>query len=100
RVHAEARSNVPFERLEVVFNGEVVAAARTASRPLRAELDTALRIDESGWLAARCDGPRWEKGTSETGPTYAGQICAHSSPIYIHVVGQPIRRDAALLARL
>src|SRR5262249_53327877 len=55
-VHADARSAVPFEHLEVLVNGEVVAAAAGAGAPCAAVVERDVLIETSGWIAARCRG--------------------------------------------
>src|SRR5262249_1566957 len=44
RVHAEARSIVPFDRLEVILNGEVVADRAASGSPARASYEAELLI--------------------------------------------------------
>ena len=80
KLAVHVRSQEPVERVEVVFNGRVVANgdART------------VRIPEPGWLAVRCFGP-------------AGEAIryAHSSPFYFPENGKlPVHRaDADRWAR-
>jgi len=76
-VTARAASLTPFGKLEVVANGEVVAAA-DGSHPgeaggWAAELAVPYTPAGSGWLAARCHGPGF----------------AHTSPVVVRVNGGP-----------
>jgi len=73
-VEAQAESFWPLGKLEVVYNGRVVAdtAERRGARSLRVK--TNVSIARSGWLAARCTGLPDHPG---------GYIAAHTSPIYL-----------------
>lgn len=79
RVRAEAQSVTPFDSVELLYNGEIVATG-TAS------LEVDVPIPASGWLAARC-----RRGDA---------IRAHTSPVYATVEGRPIRPSADALAPL
>lgn len=100
-VRAEARSLVPFEHLEVLFNGEVVAHTPARGSPVTAVLEQDVALAESGWLAARCacrpeypavDEPltRW--------PDLA--VFAQTSPVYVRLQGCPPRAEAEAVAIL
>lgn len=62
RIHAAAGGPITGDRLEIVLNGEVIAAGKS-------ELEFERVVEERGWLAARC----W----------LAGQLGAHTSPVYV-----------------
>jgi hypothetical protein len=79
RVRAEARSLVPFDRLEVVVNGNVVAGTSAAGSPLAAALEVEPLLSAGGWVAARCRG---------------GGAVAHTSPVYVRVAGNAPAPDA------
>lgn len=66
-VSAEALSPSGQETVEILFNGEVIAEGT--------DLDTSIVINDSGWLAARCEG-------------------AHSNPVYIRMEGMPAGKAA------
>jgi hypothetical protein len=90
RVRATAESGVPFERLEIIGNGTVIAKvqAAPANGRFRAELDVP-DSGTAGWVAARAVGP---KGS----PLFPDQpVFAHSSAVF---VGDPVRPPAALTA--
>lgn len=87
QVRAEARSATPFGRLELLFNGEVIAEISGEGAPLTtAQLDSTVSVSESGWLAARCGS-----GDALLGRSPGGAGFAHTSPIYITRVGHPFR---------
>jgi hypothetical protein len=92
QVRAEARSLVPFERLELIAGGRVLARADAGSSPPSAVLEAEAALPEGGWLLARCVGP------------YAGQaeswVAAVTSPVYVRVEGRPPRPPAATAAAL
>lgn len=60
-VKVTATAPVAVDRVEILYNGAVVAKG-----------DGALKVDRSGWLAARA---------------YAGRLQVHSSPVYVEVAG-------------
>ncbi len=79
-VHAQAQSVWPVGRIEIVQNGRVVAS-ETAARPPAAEgsvyrlqISANVRVDRTGWIAARCIGP--DKHPAQP-------LAAHTSPVYI-----------------
>jgi hypothetical protein len=86
RVRARALSRVPFERLELVRDGEVIAD-RTALGMREARLEVEIPVERSGWLAARV------AGNTRTHAGYA--VFAHTSPVYLEVRGTVARRAAA-----
>jgi hypothetical protein len=95
RAHAEARSLLPFERLEIVANGIAVVAAPAAGSPAAASLDAEVPLPEGGWLAARCYGEQRLPGFM------LGQCAyAHTSPVTVRVDGRPAKTDPAAVAGL
>jgi hypothetical protein len=89
RVRVEANSAVPFDHVEVLYNGQVVAERSASGNRQSAVLETGFNLTEPGWLAARCRG-------EERLPD--GQfVFAHTSPCWFHPAGQPPRpaREAA-----
>ena len=86
QVSAHVISRLPFDRLEIVYNGEIVAE-QGAWKQRETKLERELRVDRGGWIAARV--------VSE-GKTHAGSgVFAHSSPIYVRVPNTPHRMAAA-----
>jgi hypothetical protein len=80
RVRARARSRGPLERLELVVNGEVVAAQAAAGDSVRElTLERTLRPDRSAWAAARA----FERSERT-------EVFAHTSPVYLTVKGRPV----------
>jgi len=75
---AAATSVVPFETLEVVANGQVIATARAEGGGLstRLSINTTHRLDRSAWLAARARGP-YHRFLANDASVYA-----HTSPVY------------------
>jgi hypothetical protein len=85
-VRAEASSLAPFEVLEIIANGETLAAARASRAPARAMWQGDLELPMSTWLAARCRG-------------CDDETLAHTSPAYVTREGAPfVRREQALAA--
>lgn len=89
RVRAEARSATPFERLELLHNGAVVAGREADGERPTATIERELRIDAAGWLAAHCLGG--ENGS---------RVRAHTSPVYLQIEGRPSRPSAENVAPL
>jgi hypothetical protein len=85
-VRAEARSIVPFERLEVVLDGTVAAVVQASGSPWSAKIETDIKVGEGGWLAARCYGP-------------AG-VFGHTSPICVRREETPLAVDRDAIAEL
>ncbi len=86
RVRPSAVSRVPFDRLEIVRDGEVVASQPAVARR-EAVLEREIPVVRGGWLVARVSGE---------GRTYAMyEVYAHSSPVYLRVTGTPFRRAEA-----
>src|SRR5581483_5201349 len=91
---AEARSLVPFDQLEVVHNGQVVARAAASGTPSSARLELTLPA-APGWLAGRC------RGTQLIADRPASQrVFAHTSPVYVRIQGKPPFREAPAVAAL
>jgi hypothetical protein len=90
RIRAEARSVVPFERLEVIQNGAVIAGTAATGNPAMAVLETVVPLSTGGWLAARC------RGEQQLFHRPANQrVFAHTSPVYVQLDGKPAGGDAA-----
>jgi len=80
-VTVEATSYVPFHRLEVVFNGAVVASREEASGTRQMKLSEKVTVKGPGWIAARC-GSRL--------PVARFGVAAHTSPVYIAIPGRDV----------
>ncbi|MCW2117165.1 MULTISPECIES: CehA/McbA family metallohydrolase [Bradyrhizobium] len=96
RITAQARSAQPFEVIDLVQNGEVVASAKAGADGLSASLDATVTIDRSSWIAARCFG----RGRLHT--QHPIDIGAHTSPVYVRVGNrrQTSTKDASYLLTL
>jgi hypothetical protein len=82
KVRATASSQFPLDRVEVLYNGQVVATATPAKGAGTTELNQKVRLDRSGWLALRAAGPAV--------PDVKGEwVYAHTSPVYVTVAGKP-----------
>ncbi len=86
RVVVRALSRLPFERLEIIRDGEVVAE-QSAVNQREARLEREIPIERGGWIAAR---------VLSRAKTHAGfTVFAHTSPVYCRIAGTPFRRAAA-----
>jgi hypothetical protein len=83
-VTAEAQCYLPFHRLEIIYNGKVVAKHEEPDGARTMRLAEKIKVPGPGWLAARC--------ASKLGPTtrWHFKIEAHTSPVYIQVAGQDL----------
>jgi hypothetical protein len=89
RAQGRVRSQYPLDRVEVIRNGEVVAAADVTGDGRDVAVDEKLTLNESGWIALRASGP---PHPNQPG----GSVFGHTSPIYIEAPGAPLdaRADA------
>ena len=71
-VEATVQGIFPIGSLELVRNGEVIAARDDPSGGRRLELREEVRIDGDSWLAVRSGGPRYFDGPIHRGPWIAG----------------------------
>lgn len=94
-VSASAEGTMPIASLEIVRNGEVVAAT-TDTGARRLEVAAELRVDGDGWIAARCGGPGHFEGPTHRDVWTRG-LFAHTSPVYIATGGdwRPFDADHA-----
>jgi hypothetical protein len=94
KVTARALSRVPFERLELVHDG-VVVAEQTAVNQREARLEREITVESSGWLAARVAG--------STATRRGYPVFGHTGPVYVTTSRPPAQRreaTAAVLAQL
>ncbi len=82
KVVGKAWSQFPLDRVELVYNGQVVATKEL--RDVRREdsiIDQSILLDRSGWLAVRTSGPAH--------PDHPGpDLYAHTSPVYVQVASK------------
>jgi len=107
-VHAQAESQLPYDRLEIVANGVAIAQATPSGHRHRAEIHLEHPINQSCWLAARVveDLETYRKrgvafpevhvaeGTRLSdyyGTRRPETVFAHSSPVYLIRDEEPIR---------
>jgi hypothetical protein len=77
-IEADARSLTgPIHRLEIVFNGRVVASAESRAGAPELRISERVKVDGSGWLAARCvsEHRAWS--------VWPQHIAAHTSPVFV-----------------
>jgi hypothetical protein len=77
-----AAGDLPFNSLEVVQDGRVVAEWHGTEPVFQKELKTSVKLSASSWIAARCSGPN--------------TVHAHTNPVWIYFNGKaPFHEDAA-----
>jgi hypothetical protein len=92
-VSAVAEGIFPISTLEIVQDGEVVAAT-SEDGARRLALSAELRVDRDGWVAARCGGPGYFGGPAHRDVWGRGMF-AHTSPIYVTTGDEWRRFDPA-----
>jgi hypothetical protein len=105
-IYARADSQLPYDRLEIIRNGEVIATASPSGVNHKAEIHLEFPLRGSGWFAARAveelhryPGVEFSKihraeGTlisSLYGTRRPENVFAHTSPVYAILDGKPIR---------
>ena len=93
-VRAEARGVVPFDRLELLADGKVIAEAAAGGLPCSADLEIDWSPPASCWLAARCVGQ-----TQLLHRPANQRVFAHTSAIPVQVEGRPAAPDEEALRR-
>jgi hypothetical protein len=100
KVRATAKSVLPFQSLEIVVNGAPVAMRAITRRSppssdgvYAVELETAVQLDRSSWLAARvAENPAIRNRILPRGLT----VFAHSNPVYYIQDGARVRELASI----
>ena len=80
-VEASVQSIFPVHTLQLVLNGQVVAASDEQAGARRLALMTRVHVTESSWLAARCAGPGYAALPHHD--IWGRGIMAHTSPVYL-----------------
>lgn len=108
RIHARAESQLPYDRLEIVSNGAVIAEATPSGPRNTAEIRLEHPVGRSCWIAARAieDLSSYRARSLNFATVHIAQgtrhgdyfgtrrpetVFAHSSPVYVIRGGQPIR---------
>ncbi|HLZ55911.1 MAG TPA: CehA/McbA family metallohydrolase [Ktedonosporobacter sp.] len=81
-VEARAESIFPIHTLQIVQQGQVVAATEERAGTRRLELKTKIKVDRHTWLAARVSGPGYTNPILHH-DVWSRGIMAHTSPIYV-----------------
>jgi hypothetical protein len=81
----------PIETLEIVANGQVVAARAGDGTATELTLPFSVDTSDSTWIAARASSPKLE---------HEPDIRAHTNPVYVLRGGRRVRVDAARRAVL
>jgi Tol biopolymer transport system component len=80
---ASATAQTTLRKIELLFNGKVVAS-RESDSANSLELRWEGTAPESGWMAARCEGAPSQRSLGA-----AAQ--AHTAPVYLRAGGRPMR---------
>jgi TolB protein len=81
RIVATATSQFAMDKVEVVYNGQVVLTGTLSDDKKSATIDQTVLLNRSGWLSFRATGP----GHADHP---VGSLDAHTSPIYVTVAAQ------------
>jgi 4-hydroxy-4-methyl-2-oxoglutarate aldolase len=97
---------LPYDRLEIVRNGDVIASTTPAGPRHHAEIHLEYKVSGSGWIAARAledlhryPGVEFDRVHSAEGTLFSSlygtrrpeNVFAHTSPVYAILDGKPIR---------
>ncbi len=93
-IRAKVISRQPIGRFQLVSNGNIIAERNIDETS--AELELSIPANESRWIVARCSSRTDGRAEFDFGNfnVITGPGIAHTSPVYVHVDGQP-RFDAA-----
>lgn len=86
-VQVEAQGFAPFQRVEVVYNGKVIASREERSGTRQMLLKEQVQVPGPGWLAARCGSRSWWPPEPAS---LAFQYSAHTSPVYLVMPGKEL----------
>lgn len=99
-IRATATSLLPFERLEIVVNGNSIARESASQEKennpaalYTSEIDTSIVLDRSSWVAARTttvndfNNRILPRGLS---------VFSHTNPVYFHLNGNAVRVPSAI----
>jgi hypothetical protein len=86
RIRARVLSRLPFDKVEVVEDGEVVVE-QASIQGREALLEREITLHRGGWLAARVQSSAHSHG--------GARVFAHTGPVYVRVAGTPYRRAEA-----
>ena len=87
QVDATADSVLPFNALEIVMNGNVVARTEVSEGTKHLHLRERIAVQKHSWLAARCAGKNYFEQNSHYDCWRRG-VMAHTSPVYLAVGGE------------
>ena len=92
RVQAEAISQLPFQHLEIVVNGEVIRKVQADGEGRNARIDFEQPVGESLWIAARCIGTRHPEIMYYPHSRWSHPVFAHTSPVYVQYQDKRIEK--------
>lgn len=83
-VEAWVESVLPFQELQLVCNGAVVASQTVSKGEKSCRISQEVKLSGSGWIAARC------VSSLEVQHTWVVNVAAHTSPVYVVVGDQEL----------
>jgi len=89
-ISVEVTSITPLERVELVFNGEVIASIPFTGDRTTLSFERSFRPTTSGWYHVRVSG-----ATGEAFPMDAPWVQAATNPVWVIVDGAPVRSAEA-----
>ena len=91
QIHARAESQLPYDRLEIVRNGEVIASASPSGALHRAEIHLEYPLRGSGWIAARALADEHRYPGVEFGKIHRSGRHAVQQPLWDPAAGERLR---------
>jgi hypothetical protein len=76
-VEAWVESVLPFQELQIVCNGAVIATQTVPNGGRACRISQEVKLNGSGWIAARC------VSSLEVQHSWVVNVAAHTSPVYI-----------------
>jgi len=87
-IQGSVESHLPFTAVELIVDGNVTWAqtelTASAGIPQVYHFSTTQEVDASSWIALRVRGPKHPI-------LFDGPLWAHTSPVFVHAGGRPIR---------
>lgn len=83
RVKATAATQFALDKVELIYNGKVLATGKLNDGGKEALLDEQVALDRSGWLMLSAGGPPHADHPG-------GPLAAYTSPIYVEVKDRPL----------
>jgi hypothetical protein len=86
-ITATWQSHYPIQRVDVLWNGQVIATQNWPEGVRTGQLTTSLRVPADGWVAARV--------ASQVRDSFFQPVYAHTSPVYVETGQRALEQPEA-----